>query len=178
MSTHPAPTAAPRRPVVIAYGVVTALGVAFCAGSFAYDWSNEDGTIGSAVLPRVAGFLLLLVGLWLVRQELRGGSVREGDGLVVEDEGHSPEEARRIRRKLITVVATMVVTALVIPILGLLLSLTLMTLFLTAVVEKQSLVRSLVVSAVTFAVAYLIFVALLRIPLPLGLLDPAVWSVL
>ncbi|MBK1783293.1 tripartite tricarboxylate transporter TctB family protein [Prauserella cavernicola] len=170
--------AVPRRPVTLAYGVIAALGAAFCVGSFAYDWSNEDGSIGSAVLPRVTGLLLLLVGLWLVRQELRGGSVREGDGLVVADEDHSPDEARHIRRKLVTVVATMVVTALVIPILGLLLSLTLMTLFLTAVVEKQSLLRSLLVSAMTFGVSYLIFVALLRIPLPLGLLDPAVWSVL
>lgn len=175
MSTE---TTIPRRSVLLAYGVVTALGVAFFAGSFAYDWAGDDGSVGSAAMPRVAGFLLFLAGLVLVRQELRGGSTREADGLVVEDEQHTPEEAGKVRRKLITVVVTMVVAAALIPVIGLLPSLTSMTLFLTAVVERRPMLRSIIVTAATFAVAYLIFVVLLRIPLPLGLLDPAVWSAL
>ncbi|GAB2820779.1 tripartite tricarboxylate transporter TctB family protein [Streptomyces daliensis] len=168
-----------RRPVVAAYAVLAAVGAAFFAGSFQYPWSNpEDGTIGPGLLPRVAGLLLLVLGLLLVRQELRGGTVLEGDGHVTEEAEHSEEEARRVRVKLVVVVATMVVTALLIPFLGLLPALTLMTLFLTSVVERQPLGRSVLVSAATFAVAYLLFIVVLRVPLPFGLFDPAVWSAL
>lgn len=168
----------PRRAVVIAYGALTAIGAAFFALSFNYPWSSSDGSIGAATLPRTASALLILLGLLLVRQELRGGSIREGDGLVAEDAAHTPEEVRALRRKLITVFAAMVVTALLVPFLGLLLALAVLTLFLTAVVEKQPLVRSLLVAAGTFVVAYLIFVVLLQVPLPFGLLDPDVWSTL
>ncbi|TDC63251.1 tripartite tricarboxylate transporter TctB family protein [Streptomyces hainanensis] len=166
-----------RTPVVVAYGVLAAVGALFLALSFEYHWTNpEDGAVGPGALPRVAGLALLLLGLVLVRQEIRVGSALEGDGLVVEDAAHTPEERRRVRRKLLAVVATMVVTALAIPLLGLLPALTLMTLFLAAVVERQPPLRSLLVAGATYAVAHLIFVVVLRVPLPLGVFDPAVWS--
>ncbi|WP_306321619.1 MULTISPECIES: tripartite tricarboxylate transporter TctB family protein [unclassified Streptomyces] len=167
-----------RRPVLVAYGALTALGALFFAGSFAYPWTQpEDGTIGAGVMPRTAGLLLTVLGLLLVRQELRTGSVLEGDGHVEEAAADGgAEEARRVRTKLIVVVVTMVVTALLVPFLGLLPALTLMTLFLTAVVERQPLARSVLVAALVFALSYLLFITVLSIPLPFGLFDPAVWS--
>ncbi|MFZ3560551.1 tripartite tricarboxylate transporter TctB family protein [Streptomyces sp. BH055] len=174
--TTPTPERA-RRPVLLAYGALTALGTLFFAGSFAYPWTQpEDGTIGAGVMPRTAGLLLAVLGLLLVRQELRTGSVLEGDGHVEEAAGADAEEARRVRAKLIVVVVTMVVTALLVPFLGLLPALTLMTLFLTAVVERQPLGRSVLVAVLVFAVSYLLFITILSIPLPFGLFDPAVWS--
>ncbi|MBA4863033.1 tripartite tricarboxylate transporter TctB family protein [Streptomyces sp. PSKA54] len=168
-----------RQPVLAAHATLTAVGAAFFLGSFAYPWTNpEDGTIGAGALPRVAGLLLLLLGLSLIRQELRVGSVLEGDGQAAEAPDHTPEEARRTRGKLAVVIVTMVVTALLIPFLGMLPALTLMTLFLTAVVERLPLPRALAVSAGVFAVAYLLFIVVLRVPLPFGLLDPATWSTL
>lgn len=168
-----------RRPVVLAYGVLAATGGVFFAGSFFYPWSNpEDGTLGPSVLPRIAGLALLVLGLLLARQELRTGTALEGDGYVTEEEEHTAEETRAIRTKLLVVVGTMVVTALLIPFLGLLPALTLMTLFLCAYVERQPLGRSLLVTVLTFAAAYLLFIVLLRVPLPFGLFDPAVWSAL
>jgi len=172
-----AASSAPRRPVLLAYGVLTALGALFFAGSFSYPWTApEDGTVGAGALPRTAGLLLTVLGLLLARQELRTGSVLEGDGHVEEAEPVPAEEAHRVRTKLIVVVVTMVVTALLVPFLGLLPALTLMTLFLTAVVERQPLVRSLLVAGLVLAVSYLLFVVVLRVPLPFGLFDPAVWS--
>ncbi|TDC27968.1 hypothetical protein E1265_00010 [Streptomyces sp. 8K308] len=166
-----------RAPVVVAYSVLAAVGAAFFALSFEYHWSNpEDGAVGPGALPRVAGLALLVLGLVLVGQELRTGTALEGDGLVIDDGDHTPEERRRIRRKLLAVVATMVVTAFAIPLLGLLPALTLMTLFLAVVVERQPLPRSLLVAGATYAMAHLIFVVVLRVPLPLGVFDPAVWS--
>jgi hypothetical protein len=175
-----APTA-PRRvrpDVVTAYAVLSAVGAAFFLLSFDYNWSNpEDGAIGPGALPRVAGLLLLITGLALIRQEVRVGSTLEGDGLVAEDAAHTPEERRRIRRKLLVVGAAMLVTtAFLIPFLGLLPALSLLAFFLAAVVERQPLTRSAAMAAATLAVTYLIFDELLRIPLPYGIFDPAVWS--
>jgi membrane associated rhomboid family serine protease len=177
-TTSPA-RAAGRRPVLAAYAVLTVVGALFFLGSFAYPWTNpEDGTIGAGALPRVAGLLLLLIGLALMRQESRTGSVLEGDGHVVEDEEHTPEETRAIRRKLILITAVMVVTALLIPILGMLPALALMTLYVTAFVEKLRRPVALSTAAGVLVVSYLLFTVVLRVPLPLGLFDPAVWSTL
>ncbi|MFI6690690.1 tripartite tricarboxylate transporter TctB family protein [Streptomyces sp. NPDC050433] len=174
----PTPGAA-RRPVLAAYAVLTTIGALFFLGSFAYPWTNpEDGTVGAAALPRVAGLLLLLVGLGLIRQEFRTGSILEGDGHVTEEAEHTPEETRAIRRTLVLVIAVMVLTALLIPILGMLPALALMTLYVTAFVEKLRWPVALATSAGVLVVSYLLFTVVLRVPLPLGLFDPAVWSTL
>ncbi|MFE3139853.1 tripartite tricarboxylate transporter TctB family protein [Streptomyces scopuliridis] len=177
-STPDAPdTRTARRPVLAAYAVLTAVGALFFLGSFAYPWTNpEDGTIGAAALPRVAGLLLLLIGLALIRQESRTGSVLEGDGHITEDAEHTPEETRALRRKLVLVTAVMVVTALLIPVLGMLPALALMTLYVTASVEKLRWPVALATAGGVLGVSYLLFTVVLRVPLPLGLFDPAVWS--
>jgi hypothetical protein len=46
------------------------------------------------------------------------------------------------------------------------------------VVERQPLPRSLGVAAGVGVLGYLLFVVLLRVPLPYGMFDPAVWSLL
>lgn len=179
MSTEPAPAARARRPVLVSRIVLTAVGAAFFLGSFAYDWSGSDGSIGSAALPRTTGLLLLLAGLGLIAQELRAGAAMDDDAVGIAagqvDEHVDPV---RTRRKLVVVFAAMVVAALLIPITGLLLTLSLLTLFLCAVVERQPLLRSAAVAAGVGVIGYLLFVELLRVPLPLGLLDPEVWSLL
>ncbi|WP_432519812.1 tripartite tricarboxylate transporter TctB family protein [Kineococcus sp. SYSU DK006] len=104
-------------------------------------------------------------------EEVAAEAVAAEDLAAVEE----VEEVPHARRKLLLVCATVLLTALLVPYLGLLLALGLMTLFLAAVVERQPLVRSLLVAGGTLAVSYLVFVTLLSIPLPMGLLDPALW---
>ncbi|WP_432573337.1 tripartite tricarboxylate transporter TctB family protein [Kineococcus sp. SYSU DK005] len=174
---------APRGQVV-ATAVTGALGAAFFTLSFAYPWQLEDGSVGPAALPRTASALLVLVCLARLGLQLRG-SVPEpaapgeqepaGDGEGAAPAAEEVEEVPHARRKLLLVGATVLATALLVPYLGLLLALGLMTLFLAAVVERQPLLRSLLVAGGTLAVSYLVFVVLLGIPLPTGLLDPAVW---
>ncbi|MFC7745337.1 hypothetical protein ACFQXA_37330 [Nocardiopsis composta] len=92
----PQEAARSRRPVLAAHAVLAGIGLLFFLGSFAYPWTNpEDGTVGPAALPRTAGLLLLLAGLALIRRELRGGTVLEGDGHVEEEAEHTPESAAR-----------------------------------------------------------------------------------
>ncbi|MFC7745336.1 tripartite tricarboxylate transporter TctB family protein [Nocardiopsis composta] len=83
-----------------------------------------------------------------------------------------------MRRKLLTVSAALIATGLLIPFLGMLPALALLTLFLTAGVERMRPLPAAGVAAGVLAVSYLLFTVLLRVPLPLGLLDPALWSAL
>lgn len=178
MSTEPARG---RLPVLVSRIVLTCVGAAFFLGSLAYDWSGSDGSIGSAALPRTAGLLLVLVGIGLVVQELRAGAAMDDEvvGVAAEpDADGGTADPARTRRKLLVVFAAMVATALLIPITGLLLTLSLLALFLCAVVERQPFLRSAAVAVGVGVIGHLLFVELLRVPLPLGLLDPDVWSLL
>ncbi|WP_432561886.1 tripartite tricarboxylate transporter TctB family protein [Kineococcus sp. SYSU DK003] len=160
--------------------IVTGLvGALFFVLSFAYDWRLEDGSVGPAVLPRTASALLVLVSvarLVLAARRPAAAAAEPAATAVEADDAPVVEEVPHARRKLLLVCATVLVTALAIPYLGLLVTLGVMTLFLAAYVERQPLLRSLAVAVGTLAVSYLVFVVLLQIPLPWGLLDPAVWE--
>ena len=170
-----------RREVLASRVVLIAMGAAFFLGSFAYDWAGDDGTVGAAVLPRTAGLLLVLVGAALVVQEVRSGAERDDEAVGVAAgvvAGAEQPDPASTRRKLAVVLAAMLASALLIPITGLLPTLSLLTLFLCAVVERQPLLRSVGVAAGVGVVGHLLFVVLLRVPLPYGVFDPAVWSLL
>lgn len=166
-----------RREVLTSRVVLIAVGAAFFLGSFAYDWAGDDGTIGAAVLPRTAGLLLVLVGAALVVQEVRSGAERDDEAVGVVG-GAEPPDPAQTRRKLAVVLAAMLATALLVPITGLLPTLSLLTLFLCATVERQPLLRSVGLAVGVGVLGHLLFVVLLRVPLPYGVFDPAVWSLL
>lgn len=178
--TAPAPDRA-RWPMRAAHTVLAAVGTLFFLGSFAYPWTTEeDGTIGPAVLPRVAGLLLLLVALALLRREERSGTALEGDGGDQEPDSRAGGEKSPggpgSGRRLLVVAASLPCTGLLIPVLGMLPALALLTLFLTLAVERLRPWVALTASAGVLIVCYLLFVVLLRVPLPLGLFDPALWG--
>ncbi|WP_243794232.1 tripartite tricarboxylate transporter TctB family protein [Saccharopolyspora gloriosae] len=166
---------APRPGMIAAHLFLAALGAAFALGSLAYDWTTEDGTIGAAVMPRIVGALLAVVGLALLRQELAGAAPAEDDPPQPATEA-ATGPAGRYRMPI--VVVTMWVAAALVPVLGLLPALVLAMLFLLAVVERIAPLRAVLISGATYVVAHLTFVTLLGAPLPLGLLDPTLWSAL
>ncbi|WP_369068385.1 tripartite tricarboxylate transporter TctB family protein [Kineococcus terrestris] len=177
------PRQRPPRPVAVlaSTAVVAALAAAALVLSAPYPFSNADGSIGPGAMPRVVSGALLLVclgrlaALELTHRRTAAPAVvattSDGEGAT----GDGAQEVPGAHRKLLRVGATVLVTALAIPFAGLLLSLTAMTFFLAAVVEKQPVVRSAVVAGATFVVTYLVFGVLLRVPLPLGVFDPALW---
>ncbi len=166
-----------RPSVLAAHAVLCAVGTLFFLGSFAYPWTSvADGTIGPGALPRVAGLALAVIGAVMLYQEARTGTLLEGDGHVEEGSEHSAEEKRAIHRKLVTVSAAIICAGVLIPFLGLLPALALMTLYLTIRVERLRPPVALTASIGVLVVCYLLFVVLLRVPLPLGVFDPALWS--
>ncbi|MCX2730728.1 tripartite tricarboxylate transporter TctB family protein [Saccharopolyspora sp. NFXS83] len=174
MSSAEADRTSPPRPgMLAAHLFLTALGAAFALGSLAYDWTTEDGTIGAAVMPRVVGVLLVVVGLALVRQELSGAAPADDDAPPVTG---AAAPAGKYRMPI--VVVTMWAATALVPVLGLLPALVLAMLFLLTVVERIAPLRAVLISAATYVVAHLTFVTLLGAPLPLGLLDPTLWSAL
>ncbi|MFE1168348.1 tripartite tricarboxylate transporter TctB family protein [Nocardiopsis sp. NPDC058789] len=165
-----------RPSVLAAHAALSVLGALFLLGSFAYPFTAEDGTVGPGALPRVAGLALAVIGVVLLYREARTGTVLRGDGHVEEDSGHSAEELRAIRRKLAVVSAALVCTGALIPFLGILPALAVLTLFLTIGVERLRWPVALTASVGVLVVCYLLFVVLLRVPLPLGVFDPTLWS--
>lgn len=174
-NTGGAPRARPS--VLAAHAALSALGALFFLGSFAYPWTTaEDGTVGPGALPRVAGLALAVIGAVLLYRERRTGTVLQGDGHVEDDSERSAEEHRAIRRKLVVVSAALVCTGALIPFLGMLPALAVLTLFLTIGVERLRWPVALTASVGVLVVCYLLFVVLLRVPLPLGVFDPTLWS--
>lgn len=158
-----------RRSVLIAYGIVTLVGAFFFAFSFEYDFFRGDsGQVGPAFLPRITAVLVMVLGLALMRQEARSGSVLSGDSGIAEST--EALDAKTVR-KLALVFGLMTVSLLLLPLVGLLVPLVALVLVLTLVVERMPLVPSLAVTAGAGALGYVLFVVVLAIPLPMGLLD-------
>ncbi|MGO2658182.1 tripartite tricarboxylate transporter TctB family protein [Mycetocola reblochoni] len=177
-ATPPTTTArAPRRTVLIAYGVLIAIGAAFAVGAaVSYPLLLENSQVGPGLMPLVAGSALVLVGLLLVRQELTTGSVLEGDGAAVDTSGEDIAKRRRTHRKLLSVMGLTVVAAALIPVLGLLPVMSMLVFVLSVFVERRPWWQALLVAIAAFVVAYVIFVAVLMTPLPFGIFNPDVWS--
>ncbi len=156
-----------RPGALIAHAVTTLIGAGFFFGSFQYDLYRAEEQIGPAFLPRYASVLLVILGLLLVIQEIRGRSELSGDSGV--------DEARVITRpmviKLLTVFGLITVALLLVPFLGLILSLMLLIPALAIGVEKMPVVPSLLFAAGAGIVAYLVFIVSLQVPLPMGVLE-------
>ncbi len=157
-----------RRNVLVAYGVLGVLGAAFFALSFQYDFSVRDGLVGPGFLPRIAGGALAVIGILLVLQEVRTGSVLAGDS-------GSDEAADKLNRrtviKLVSVFAGITLALLLTPVVGLLPAFTLLVLVLMILVERMPVVPSLIIGVTAGIVAHLLFGVVLQVPLPLGVFE-------
>ncbi|HIX00454.1 MAG TPA: tripartite tricarboxylate transporter TctB family protein [Candidatus Nesterenkonia stercoripullorum] len=171
--TRPAETAGRSRRrsgVLIAYAVLTLLGFGFFLGSLQYEMYSADGQVGPAYLPRYASILLVVLGLLLVMQELRGRSRLAGDS-GVEDE--AAPLSRRTVIKLLVVFGLITIALLLVPVLGLILSLLLLIPALSIGVERMPVVTSLLVTVGAAVLAYILFIVVLQVPLPMGVFEGA-----
>lgn len=158
-----------RRGVVAAYGVIALIGAAFFALSFEYDFFRYGDQVGPGFLPRVAGMLALLLGIALIVQEIRTGSVLLGDSGVEEDGDTGMSRASMI--KLLTVFGLIILAVLLVPVLGLIPPLVLLVGTLTIAIERMPILPSILVAALAAAIAYALFVLVLRVPIPMGVFE-------
>lgn len=157
-----------RPGVITAYSVITVLGAGFFFGSLNLNMYRGEDQVGPAYLPRYAAILLIILGVLLLVQELRGRSVMAGDSGIEED---AAPLTRKTVLKLLTVFGLIIAALLLVPIIGLIGSLVLLIPALTMGVERMPVIPSLVVTAAAAVVAYVIFIVVLRVPLPLGIFE-------
>jgi hypothetical protein len=150
----------------------------------------EEGRVGPGFLPVVtAGFILVaalaeLARLYLKRPRQHAGSLMgaaeaaENQAAAAIERTERPEErdtfgrtATERRKAILQVFAVMFLALLIIPVVGLLLSLTAMVLAIMLWIERKSPRTAIAVTAGALALVYVVFVQILEVPVPQGLLS-------
>jgi len=156
-----------RPSVLMSYGVIAFFGAVGFALSFQYEFFRYGNQVGPGFLPRVGAAIVVILGLALMLQEIRVGSVLRGDSGVDDESGERPTSAR----KLVVVFGLIILAVLLVPVLGLVPPLVALVASLTIGVERKPLVTSLILTAGAALLAWGLFVAVLRVPVPMGLFE-------
>lgn len=164
-----------RKSVLYMFCMIILVGLIFFTLSWQYPLMLGQ-QVGPGFVPCIASAAMITMGVLLLLDELKRGSILEGDGAISVVEEQSGPELKATRKKLIWVGILTPIACLLFPVLGLLPSLTILAFVLSAFVERMPKAASAIVAAATFGVFYLIFVMVLRVPLPFGIFDPQFWS--
>jgi hypothetical protein len=172
--------------VAVASSILLALiGIGAVIGGIGYGVIEEDGLIGPGFLPTMAGGLVAIFAIGDVVGRLRAKPTMSEAELILGAEADAVLEEevaaesdidifgrtqKQRSRMLVAVLAILVATLLLVPLLGFIISFALMLLSIAVFVEKRKWLPALAVTAAALAVTYLIFVVLLRVPLPQGLI--------
>jgi putative tricarboxylic transport membrane protein len=158
--------------------VLGALGVGVAVVGSGYGISVNQRT-GPGFLPLVAGVGLALMCAALLLAKLRGSGASDRNTAVqIADtnaadlaEDAPEEETNRTRNHPARLVfGGLIVTIVLVSMIGFLESFALLLMFVSVVVERRPVLPALGVTAVAVAVIYLVFVQLLSVRLPMGLL--------
>lgn len=172
--------------------VILVLGLAAAVGGFQYGFIGQDKRIAAGFLPVLAGSLMaLLAGVELAKSRRTGRSstlealVAQAAGIAEHEDPAAPAASSGIpdddfdiygrdqktrKRMLWTVLAVLLATVLVIPLTGFVLAFAMMLVVIAVFVEKRRILPSIAVSTTALGLTYLVFVGLLRVPLPQGIL--------
>ena len=172
--------------VAVASSIVLALlGIGAVIGGIGYGVIEEDGLIGPGFLPTMAGGLVAIFAIGDIVGRLRAKPTMSEAELILGAEADAVLEEevaaesdidifgrtqKQRSRMLVAVLVILVATLLLVPLLGFIISFALMLLSIAIFVEKRKWLPALAVTAAALAVTYLIFVVLLRVPLPQGLI--------
>jgi putative tricarboxylic transport membrane protein len=189
----------PKTSDVVGTGLLALLGLVAVIMGLGYGFIGENDQIGPGFMPIVTGAFILVAslaeigrlflapkgqstaGLGGVAEELSAEAAAAQTAAHAEtgDEGGAEAGEERDtfgrtakqRRRTVPLIFTILLGAILLTqLIGMLLSLTLMMFAIIVFVEKKPLVPALLTSAAVLVAAYLIFVQMLRVPLPQGLL--------
>jgi len=177
-------TTGPARSDLVGTAVLAVLGAFAVVFGARYDvW--PDGAVGAGFLPVVTGGFILLASL-VELLRLHRARRRPVAGPATAAERIADEAARQAaagqtdvfgrtesqRSRATTLIFVIIGAALLlVPVVGLLLALTLLVFTLLLVMERKPLVAAAAGALVSLVVAWSVFVLLLAIPLPRGVLD-------
>lgn len=167
--------------------VLGLIGIYAVVSGFGYQVLQENGEIGPGFLPAVAGGLVALFAAIDLVNKLRRTpehDVYDDDAALIGDtaaitlrEEMEPTDVdifgrtqRQRNRMLLAVLGIIIATVALVPLLGFLISFGLMLIACAVAVERRKWLPSLIVTVVALSATYLIFVVVLRVPLPQGLL--------
>ncbi|WP_221933704.1 tripartite tricarboxylate transporter TctB family protein [Aeromicrobium piscarium] len=156
---------------LIAYAVLTAVGVYATVNGVSYRLVEPSGAVGPGMMPAASGVVIVGLSLILMVRVLRSSGA--GRGVTAEELAAASEDdvidPPREHRAWV-VIGLMVVTALLMNVLGLLPALGILVVVVVGFVERRSWTRAVAVGLITVVVLYLVFDQLLGVPLPTGLL--------
>ncbi|MGH3326899.1 MAG: tripartite tricarboxylate transporter TctB family protein [Streptomycetales bacterium] len=153
-------------PDLVIAAVLTALGAAVAAGAVGYRIVGEDGGVGPGFMPFVAGLLLAAFATWAGAEIVRGSRRAAGRAAA----GPLGEPPGNQQRRVVLVFVLTLTAILLTEVVGFLPAFGLLVLVLLLVVEREPawLAVALTVGAVAFS--WLVFVQILGVPLPEGVL--------
>ena len=166
---------------LIAFAAITAIGGFLVVTAGQYSVIDGEGMIGGGFLPFIAGVTLsVLGGLQLIATAGRVRALAGDRARLERNEAERREEAalpdafgrtgkQRLHQLGLVTVALIASIALA-PLVGLLGALTLLSIYISAFIERRSWWASIAISLASVGLVYLIFVVLLGVPLPGGLL--------
>lgn len=189
--------ALPKTSDVVGTGLLALLGLVAVLMGLGYGFIGENDQIGPGFMPVLTGTFILVAslaeigrlylaptgqstaGLGGLAEELsaEAAAAQSAAHAARDAEGEGPDErdtfgrtAKQRSRTVPLIFAILLGAILLTQLIGMLLSLALMMFAIVVFVEKKPLVPSLVTSVAVLVVAYLIFVQMLGVPLPQGLL--------
>lgn len=162
-------TSAERQPGEIAViAIFLGAGVFFLYGARGYPFTTEDGLVGPGAVPiTIATLYVIVMTIALVisiRSRPRPAAAAATTSPVARVLAGS--RAFGINRDLLIVVGVLGVSLVAVPILGLIPALAVMSFICSWVVGRKKWWSSLIVTAGAALVTHLVFVTLLRVPLP------------
>ena len=159
--------------------LIIALGTAAIIGGSGYGVFSGNGRIGAGFLPvMAAGAMVIFAAANLLISRLRPEpdtvesavehkSLEAGAESDIDIYGRSQNQRTRM---LWTVLGLLIATVLLIPFLGFIAAFALLLVVIAVVVEKRKILPSVLVSGIALASTYAVFVGVLRVPLPEGIL--------
>ena len=175
---------------------LVAFGAAIMIGGWNYRLFDQTGHVAAGFVPFVAGGTMTLAGIWEIVKQGRTGSaagpddaaeVATASGVEVESAAEETvaaiadfdqeiaaellgEEEQAGWKSVLAVFGVLLMVVILASIIGLLLTLTLMMIVLIWVVEKKKWWQGLLGGAFGFLFGWLVFVQLLGVTLPKGML--------
>ncbi|OCA93583.1 tripartite tricarboxylate transporter TctB family protein [Actinobaculum suis] len=162
-----------NRGQVVAHLVLLAIAIIVFVMSVQYGLLRESGLVGPGLVPGLASVIMIFAIVWDNLKLVNSSRTQMQENAAIGVETAEEKDASGVGTQSIRVWAVfgvLLLTLVMTRIIGLLLSLALMVFVLVTFVERKSWWRGLIAALGVFAMGFIVFVVLLEVPLPTGLL--------